>query len=101
MIYDLELKTPITAQFNGQSVINYLADRFTYKTREQWEQLINSGAISVNGEKVSNDYLLKEGTDKANKMANETLREVKEAMGIDYFYNDTFEKEQIDKFKNC
>lgn len=63
MIYDLELKTPITAQFNGQSVINYLADRFTYKTREQWEELINSGAISVNGEKVSNDYLLKEGTE--------------------------------------
>lgn len=43
--------------------------------------------------------ILKEGTEKANKMANATLREVKEAMGIDYFYDDTFEKEQINKYK--
>ena len=63
MIYDLELKSPITEQFSGQSVIDYLADRFTYKTREHWLELINSGVISINGEKVSKDYLLKAGTE--------------------------------------
>ncbi|MBR4570722.1 MAG: RluA family pseudouridine synthase [Candidatus Riflebacteria bacterium] len=61
MIYDLELKSPITEQFSGQSVIDYLTDRFTYKTREQWLELINSGAISINGEKVSKNYTLKAG----------------------------------------
>ena len=63
MIYDLELKTPITAQFSGQSVIDFLTDRFTYKSREQWLKLIDSGVISVNGEKVSKDYLLTEGSE--------------------------------------
>ena len=63
MIYNLELKTPITEQFNGLSVIDFLTDRFTYKTREQWLELINTGAISVNGEKVFKDYFLKEGTE--------------------------------------
>ena len=63
MIYNLELKSPITEQFSGQSVIDYLTDRFTYKTREQWLELINSGAISINGEIVFRDYLLKDGTE--------------------------------------
>ena len=43
--------------------------------------------------------ILKEGTKKANELANETLREVKSAMGIDYFDGDAFLKEQIEKYK--
>ena len=43
--------------------------------------------------------MIKVGNDKANKVANQTLQEMKQAMGIDYFYNDEFEKEQINKFK--
>ena len=46
------------------------------------------------------DYILDvlfEGTKKANDMANKTLSEVKESMGIDY-YSDTFRKEQKDKY---
>ena len=43
--------------------------------------------------------ILKSGTDKAIKMTNETLAEVKEAMAIDYFNGDSFLKEQIDKYK--
>lgn len=42
--------------------------------------------------------VLREGTEKANKAANETLLEIKKAMGIDYFDNDNFEKEQIAKY---
>ena len=44
--------------------------------------------------------VLKEGTNHANELANATLEEVKRDMGIDYFYNDDFEKEQIKKFNN-
>ena len=43
--------------------------------------------------------ILKDGTNKANNMADQTLEEVKEAMGINYFSTDNFEKEQINKYK--
>lgn len=42
--------------------------------------------------------VLKVGTQKANQVANSTLHEIKHAMGIDYYDDDTFEKEQIAKY---
>ena len=63
MIYDLELNSKITAQFNGQSVIDYLTGRFTYKNREKWLELINSGGIKVNNKRINSDYLLEENDD--------------------------------------
>ncbi len=42
--------------------------------------------------------ILKSGTEKANIIANETLKQVKSAMCINYFADNTFEKEQIDKY---
>ena len=53
--------------------------------------------LSKNIESIIN--ILKEGTDKANKMADETLEEVKEAMGINYFSTDKFKEEQLEKYK--
>lgn len=44
--------------------------------------------------------ILKDGTDKANIVANNTLKEVKSAMCINYFEGEEFEKEQIQKFTN-
>lgn len=44
--------------------------------------------------------VLKEGTIKANKVANQTLSEIKKAMFINYFSDDEFKKEQIEKFNN-
>ena len=41
---------------------------------------------------------LKNGTNKANEYANKTLNEVKMAMGINYFNDDNFIKEQINKY---
>ena len=43
--------------------------------------------------------ILKEGSKKANDKANETVREVKEAMKINYFDDDTFKNEQINKYE--
>lgn len=42
--------------------------------------------------------VLKNGTAKANKVANQTLLEVKKAMGIDYFSNNQFEEEQTKRY---
>ncbi len=44
--------------------------------------------------------VLKEGTEKANMVANQTLGEIKKAMCIDYFANDEFANEQIKKYNN-
>jgi tryptophanyl-tRNA synthetase len=43
--------------------------------------------------------MLKDGTKAANEVANETLKEVKEAIGLDYFSNDKFLEEQTKKFE--
>ncbi len=42
---------------------------------------------------------LQQGTEEANKYANNTLKEVKNAIGIDYFDNDSFIKEQSKKYE--
>jgi tryptophanyl-tRNA synthetase len=42
--------------------------------------------------------ILKEGTTKANVYADNTLNEVKDAMGINYFDNTDFKEEQIKKY---
>jgi len=42
--------------------------------------------------------ILKNGTEIANNVANNTLKEVKEAMGIDYLNNKDFMDEQIKKY---
>ena len=62
MIYDLELKSLITANYSGQTVIDYLSDRFTYKTREKWLELISSGKIKINDEIIDENYLIKENS---------------------------------------
>ena len=49
------------------------------------------------------DYVvdvLKRGTEKANKVADQTLEELKSAMCIDYFSNDEFLNEQKNRFGN-
>lgn len=43
--------------------------------------------------------ILKSGTVKASKIADNTLLEVKNAMGIDYFSGEEFTLEQIEKYK--
>lgn len=44
--------------------------------------------------------ILVDGTKKANSVADNTLSEVKRAMGIDYFNGDSFLNEQITKYMN-
>jgi len=43
--------------------------------------------------------ILKKGTEKASLMADETLYQVKDAMGIEYFKDEKFTLEQMDKYK--
>jgi 23S rRNA pseudouridine955/2504/2580 synthase/23S rRNA pseudouridine1911/1915/1917 synthase len=42
----------------GQELANYLASRFTYRTKDEWLLRIDSGEITLNGRKVSPEYRL-------------------------------------------
>ena len=44
--------------------------------------------------------IIEEGTKKANEDANNTLREVKKAIGINYFADEVFHQEIINKYKD-
>jgi len=66
------------------------------------EFLAENGTIDTierDEERIKEVYnYLKNGTNKANEYANKTLNEVKMAMGINYFNDDNFIKEQINKY---
>lgn len=72
-------------------LVNIICDTLR-PIREKREELLN------NIEYVYN--VLKDGTEYANKCANNTLKEVKEKMGIDYFENNKFINEMKEKFEN-
>ena len=42
----------------GQELVNYLASRFTYRTREEWLSRIDSGEITLNGKKTAPEHRL-------------------------------------------
>ena len=48
------VRTKITAE-TGLGVIDFLAGRFTYHTREEWEKLVTDGIVTVNGERRKNN----------------------------------------------
>ncbi len=89
MIYDLELKAIVLAKYDGQSVIDYLTDRFTYKSREKWLELISLGKIRVNGEIVESSFSLKE-----NSVLTFLVNNYYEA-DLDCNYHLVFENENI------
>ena len=70
-------------------LFNVLMDILT-PIREKRKQLQSQIAQIVD--------ILKAGTQKASVVANKTLSEVKNAMGIDYFDSEEFKQEQIQKF---
>jgi len=45
----------------GSSLVDYLAFRFPYKLREEWERMILDGKIAVNGEPGRPDRVLRQG----------------------------------------
>lgn len=53
------IKTGVTWNGEGVTLVNYLAGRFTYRSPEEWAQRIGSGEITVNGGNVPPEYILK------------------------------------------
>ncbi|MBE6386244.1 MAG: RluA family pseudouridine synthase [Lentisphaerae bacterium] len=53
------IKTGVTWNGEGLTVANYLAGRFTYRSLEEWNKRIELNEITVNGQSVTPDYILK------------------------------------------
>ncbi len=52
----------------GQSVVDFLCNRFTYFQKPQWDELINKGDVQLNEKNCAGDTVLKAG-DKVTYMA--------------------------------
>ena len=53
------IKTGVTWNGEGLTLAHYLAGRFTYRSLEEWNQRIKAHELTVNGELVEPDYVLK------------------------------------------
>ena len=53
------IKTGVTWNGEGSTCANYLAGRFTYRSLDEWAQRITAGEITVNGQLVTPEYILK------------------------------------------
>jgi RluA family pseudouridine synthase len=55
MIFSSRVPPP----YNGLTLVNYLASRFTYRTAVQWRQCVDTGKIRVNGQEVDSGYIVR------------------------------------------
>jgi RluA family pseudouridine synthase len=47
------LQSKVPPAFHGQTLLEFLCDRFSYQSREVWEDLVRRGKVRVNGQKTS------------------------------------------------
>lgn len=58
---DLVLETTIKGRDDGAPLLPYLAERFTYYSRERWLEGIGEGWVTVNAARVAAGHVLREG----------------------------------------
>ena len=59
MSEETTLSSRITSNYAGLRLIDFLCSRFKYHTREQWNDIILRGKVSVNGAGSDPEYVLK------------------------------------------
>lgn len=57
----MKVSSRVPPAFNGQSLIEYLAGRFSYLCESDWRQLIRQGRISCNQTLCGEDHILSRG----------------------------------------
>jgi RluA family pseudouridine synthase len=55
------LQSKVPQNLAGHSLLDYLCDRFRYQSRENWEALIHSGKVTVDGKKAGPELFLQKG----------------------------------------
>src|ERR1041384_257816 len=56
---ETQLQSRVPKNQGGKSLLDYLAGRFRYQTREAWDQKIKEGKVTVNGKTSPPDRILK------------------------------------------
>ena len=82
------VKSVIQPNECNQSIDQWLAKRFTYRTIEQWRQEITHGRLEVGGQTASSDYILQK-----NDLVRYFVEEVEEpevCKEIEILYEDDF-----------
>lgn len=57
----MELSSRVTTEYKNAPLIEYLAGRFKYLSRDEWVERIKSGAITLNKELCQPDSVVKQG----------------------------------------
>lgn len=57
----MEVTSKVVQQFKGLSLLEYLSKRFTYLSQSEWASRIAEGRLSVNGQSVSEEYVVLQG----------------------------------------
>ncbi|MCA9899139.1 MAG: RluA family pseudouridine synthase [Ardenticatenaceae bacterium] len=55
------VSSKVTAVFHQKSLLDYLAGRFTYQTREIWRARIEAGEVTCNGRSAIPDQIVRQG----------------------------------------
>ena len=61
MSEETQLKSKIAIQQAGKTLSDFLSSRFRYQTREVWEDLIEKGKVTLNGNRAAPQQLLQKG----------------------------------------
>lgn len=69
------IETKILPEIAGKRLDHYLADRFTYRSRTQWQEAVSRGELLVNGRKVRPSRILHAGEILAFVPDDRTLEE--------------------------
>ena len=57
-----EVRKKITPQTEGVSVLDFLSNKFTYRSRESWIEALSDGTLKINGKFVEDyNHILKAG----------------------------------------
>ena len=72
LTYNLSVKL----KFEGYTLLDMYAELFPHQSKEKWEEKINDGSLTVNGEKVKPNTILKAGWMTQNTVINKVEPEV-------------------------
>jgi len=59
--YSNQYRLEIASEFSGMDVVGFFSERFSFKPRAYWQELIEKGQVTVNGQGVDPSDFLSEG----------------------------------------
>lgn len=70
------VSSKVTAVFHQKPLLDYLAGRFTYQTRETWQARIEAGGVTCNGRSTTPNQIVRQGDVIACELSDPPLPDV-------------------------